>query len=63
MTANFVIVKGKLTIGSTARPYTGKITFVLTNGGYEYTFGEDTVGIKAFAVVRFSVLVVPYVRQ
>lgn len=48
---NFLIVKGKLTIGTVARPYDGKIQFILTNGGYEYKFNGATMGIKAFAIV------------
>ena len=50
--ANFVVVKGMMNIGTVDSPYEGKITFNLTNGGYEYTVpGNTSVGIKGFIVV------------
>lgn len=50
--ANFIIIRGKLNIGTVDRPYSGKIAFNLTDGGYDYKFGaSDNVGKKAFAVV------------
>lgn len=54
MTTNFVIVNGKLTIGTVNNPYNGKITFTLTNGGYKYNYAGTDFGIKAFLVVSFS---------
>ena len=56
VTANFVIVQGKLTIGTRDAPYAGKITFTLTLGNYSYGWirpdGEDNAGVKAFVIVR-----------
>lgn len=56
---NFVIVQGKLTIGTPEKPYDGKITFNLTLGNYSYGWtrpdGEDSAGVKGFVVVSTKI--------
>lgn len=63
--SHFVIVQGKLTIGTASKPFPGKIIFNLTRASYTYGWirpdGEDNAGIKAFAVVReMCFALVPY---
>eukprot|EP00271_Cylindrocystis_brebissonii_P003827 TRINITY_DN1506_c0_g1_i1.p1 TRINITY_DN1506_c0_g1~~TRINITY_DN1506_c0_g1_i1.p1 ORF type:complete len:1128 (+),score=190.93 TRINITY_DN1506_c0_g1_i1:577-3960(+) len=52
---NFVNIGGRLTIGTDQSPYAGKITFNLTDGGYQYTVSQgvisDNIGTKAFGVI------------
>lgn len=53
--ANFVVVQGRLTIGTPLEPYPGKILFNLTGGSYDHTVSQgsitNTIGTRAFAVV------------